>query len=48
MTPPWSSATSTPTTPNEANVRATLDKLEGRSEFKGTPNELVVPSQAKL
>lgn len=36
--------------PNEANVRATLDKLEGRSEFKGTPNELVWTQkwQAKL
>ncbi len=27
--------------PNEANVRATIDKLEGRSDFRGTPNELV-------
>jgi len=27
--------------PNAANVRATLDKLEGRSAFKGTPNDLV-------
>ena len=27
--------------PNEANVLATLDKLEGRSPFHGTPNELV-------
>ena len=36
--------------PDEANVRATLDKLEGRSEFKGTPNELVWTQkwQAKL
>lgn len=36
--------------PNEANVRATLDKLEGKSEFKGTPNELVWTEkwQAKL
>jgi beta-N-acetylhexosaminidase len=36
--------------PNEANVRATLDKLEGRSAFKGTPNDLVWTQkwQAKL
>ncbi|WP_026377645.1 glycoside hydrolase family 3 protein [Aestuariimicrobium kwangyangense] len=36
--------------PNEANVRATLDKLEGRSQFKGTPNDLVWTEkwQAKL
>ena len=27
--------------PNEENVRATLDKLEGKSEFRGTPNDLV-------
>ncbi|WP_232549619.1 glycoside hydrolase family 3 protein [Propioniciclava soli] len=27
--------------PNEANVLATLDKLEGKSAFRGTPNELV-------
>ena len=26
---------------NDANVIATIDKLEGRSEFKGTPNDLV-------
>ncbi|MDO5285621.1 MAG: glycoside hydrolase family 3 N-terminal domain-containing protein [Actinomycetia bacterium] len=26
---------------NEANLAAVLDKLEGKSEFKGTPNELV-------
>ncbi|MGJ6980615.1 glycoside hydrolase family 3 protein [Aestuariimicrobium soli] len=36
--------------PNEGNVRATLDKLEGKSEFKGTANELVWTEkwQAKL
>ena len=27
--------------PNAENVRATLDKLEGKSEFRGTPNDLV-------
>jgi beta-N-acetylhexosaminidase len=27
--------------PNAANVAATLDKLEGKSSFKGTPNDLV-------
>lgn len=27
--------------PSEANVLATLDKLEGKSQFKGTPNDLV-------
>ena len=27
--------------PNAANVAATLDKLEGKSAFKGTPNDLV-------
>jgi len=27
--------------PNPANVAATLDKLEGKSSFKGTPNDLV-------
>ncbi|HEY3408057.1 MAG TPA: glycoside hydrolase family 3 N-terminal domain-containing protein [Propionicimonas sp.] len=27
--------------PNAANVAATLDKLEGKSPFKGTPNDLV-------
>lgn len=27
--------------PNRANVVATLDKLEGKSEFTGTPNDLV-------
>jgi beta-N-acetylhexosaminidase len=27
--------------PNAANVAATLDKLEGKSTFKGTPNDLV-------
>ena len=27
--------------PNAGNVAATLDKLEGRSAFKGTPNDLV-------
>ena len=36
--------------PNDANVQATLDKLEGKSEFKGTPNDLVWTEkwQAKL
>ena len=36
--------------PNEENVRATLDKLEGKSEFRGTPNDLVWADkwQAKL
>nr|NLD39789.1 glycoside hydrolase family 3 protein [Actinomycetales bacterium] len=36
--------------PNEANVLATIDKLEGKSEFKGQPNELVWANkwQAKL
>ena len=36
--------------PNAANVAATLDKLEGRSTFKGTPNDLVWTEkwQAKL
>ena len=36
--------------PNAANVRATLDKLEGKSAFKGTPNDLVWTGkwQAKL
>ena len=36
--------------PNEANVLATLDKLEGKSEFKGSPNDLVWADkwQAKL
>jgi beta-N-acetylhexosaminidase len=36
--------------PNEANVLATLDKLEGKSEFKGKPNDLVWAEkwQAKL
>ena len=35
---------------NEANVVATLDKLEGKSEFQGTPNDLVWAEkwQAKL
>ena len=35
---------------NESNVRATLDKLEGKSEFKGKPNDLVWAGkwQAKL
>ena len=27
--------------PNDANVEATIDKLEGKSEFKGKPNDLV-------
>jgi len=27
--------------PNPANVAATLDKLESKSSFKGTPNDLV-------
>lgn len=27
--------------PNDQNVISTLDKLEGKSEFKGTPNDLV-------
>ena len=27
--------------PNEDNVLATIDKMEGRSEFKGVPNDLV-------
>ena len=36
--------------PNEANVIATLDKLEGKSEFQGKPNSLVWADkwQAKL
>ncbi len=36
--------------PNRANVVATLDKLEGKSAFKGTPNDLVWTEkwQAKL
>lgn len=36
--------------PNRANVVATIDKLEGKSEFKGTPNDLVWTEkwQAKL
>ena len=36
--------------PNTGNVLATLDKLEGKSEFKGTPNDLVWTEkwQAKL
>lgn len=36
--------------PNDANVTATLDKLEGKSEFKGQPNDLVWANkwQAKL
>ena len=27
--------------PNDSAVMATIDKLEGKSEFKGTPNDLV-------
>lgn len=36
--------------PNDANVVATIDKLEGKSEFKGRPNDLVWADkwQAKL
>nr|NLI49309.1 glycoside hydrolase family 3 protein [Propionibacterium sp.] len=36
--------------PNDQNVIATLDKLEGKSEFKGVPNDLVWADkwQAKL
>ncbi|HZK04513.1 MAG TPA: glycoside hydrolase family 3 N-terminal domain-containing protein [Actinomycetaceae bacterium] len=36
--------------PNEDNVLATLDKMEGKSEFQGTPNDLVWANkwQAKL
>ncbi len=26
---------------NEESIKQTLDKLEGRSEFRGSPNELV-------
>ena len=35
---------------NENTVKAVIDKLEGKSEFKGTPNELVWTEkwQAKL
>lgn len=36
--------------PNEQNVISTIDKLEGKSEFQGTPNDLVWANkwQAKL
>lgn len=36
--------------PNPSNISATLDKLEGKSAFKGTPNDLVWTEkwQAKL
>ena len=35
---------------NEDNIVATIDKLEGKSEFKGKPNDLVWANkwQAKL
>ena len=33
---------------NENTVKAVIDKLEGKSEFKGTPNELVWTENGKL